>query len=236
MRTTRAAMAALALLGAVSAGAQTPTPAPMGAKVSVKGAPDVQVMVAPVKGGAQVALVFPKVVSDARIRQHIASVAKALGTPAEAIQVVTRKLVREDPSKVGQAPEMSSGSFVTTAPLIDPAAGTLAVEPLLIGLQNLTGVNIVFLTPPGFAYRGGTRSADNRVALEFAGGEGAYTFVANIQSRPLDGFRLALESAAPPARAAGRSGPAPIALILVGALAVGGAAGTFVALRRMGGR
>lgn len=239
MRRIRAAMAALPALWCVPAWAQapTPTPAPMGPKVAVRGAPDVQVMVAPGPGGTQVALVFPKPVQEDTVRDLIASVAKALGSPAESIVVDTRRLVREDATKAGgEAPQMTSGSFTVRAALIDPAAGALTVEPLLIGLQDLRAVNVTFLTPRGFAYRGGTVSTDNRVAVEFAGGEGAYTFAANILSRPLDGFRLTLEKATAPAAPPFESPRRPLAFLLVGVLALGGAAGTFVALRRIGGR
>lgn len=229
-------MAALTALSCTPAWAQapapTPTPAPMGPKVAVRGVPDVQVMVAP----GQIALVYPKPVPEDTVRGQIASVAKALGSPAESVVVDTHRLSREAPAKAGgEAPEMTSGSFKTAAALIDPASGTLAVEPLLIGLQDLHAVNITFITPAGFVYRGGTQSADARVALEFAGGEGAYTFLANIQSRPLDGFRLTLEKAAPSGPVSG-SPRAPLAALLVGVLALGGAAATFVALRRTGGR
>lgn len=237
MRHVAAILAALCVLAAPVAAqqpAQAPPPAAEANPMLAGGSmPDVQAVVGPGVDGWQVALVYPKRTDKAAVEADVAAVTRAMGKPAKGLKIETRRLEREDTREVGPAPTMTSATFETDAELVDYGAGRLAVEPFLIGLQARDRIAVVFLVPGKFSYTAARKVADNRVALDVVGGEGAYTFLANIRSRPLDGFVVpAADTPTPQAAPAGRrrSPLAGIAIAAAMAVLAGGAA--FFATRR----
>ena len=169
---------------------QTPVSPVVGSVEAAGSVPDVQVVVGPGVRGWQVALVYPKAVGKKSVSDDVASVARVTGSPAMGLKVETRRLERADPKRGGQAPIMTSATFDTKANLVDYPAGRVAVEGIVTALQHHGRIAAVFLIPGKFSWNGATRYEDTHLRVDASVGEGALVFVANIRSRPIDGFRM----------------------------------------------
>jgi hypothetical protein len=96
--------------------------------------------------------------------------------------------VRKGSQEVGPAPVMSSVSFQTTANLVDYAQGTLALEPFLRAFRDLNKVNVTYLIPGQFTYRGLRQFTDTKVEI---GARGCLYLPGTAQGPQVRGTELA---------------------------------------------
>lgn len=191
------ALAALVLASSADARRQRPDDRPADGTVAAAGqVPDVQVAVAPGKAGWSIALVYPRKTSDASMKEDAQRVGAAIGTRINSVRIEHRRLERLDTKGVGEAPVMSSATFQTDANLVDYSGGRVAAEVLITALQRFNRIAVIFFVPGKFVWKGARSYQDDKLAVDVTGGEGAYAFVANIRSRPINAFTL--ESRADP--------------------------------------
>lgn len=173
---------------------KVPTPpaaSPSSGSVQAAGqVPDVQMVVGPGTIGWQVALVYPRKVARADVDRDLEMLGQTTGYPPQKPRVETRRLERADPSKVGEAPVMTSVTFETKANLVDYPNGRVMVEAAVGALQRYDRIAVVFLIPGRFQWTGGTQFDSPGVHIDASIGEGALVFVANIRSRPIPEFRF----------------------------------------------
>jgi hypothetical protein len=158
-----------------------------GASRAQVGMPDVQIMVAPGLGTWSVAAVYPKQVSHAESEARLKRLAALTGWKLDKFEYEDKRLdrsavssndpeIRKASKSVGAAPVMSSVAFQTSANLVDYAQGTLALEPFLRAFRDVNRVNITYLIPGQFTYKGPRQFADSKVELALLAQEGAYTY------------------------------------------------------------
>ena len=169
--------------------------------------PDVQIMVAPGLGSWSVAAVYPKAVPHAETQARLKRLASVTGWKMEKLAFEDRRLDRsamesQDPKiqreakAVGAAPVMSSASFQTSANLVDPAQGTLALEPFLQAFRDVNRVNITYLIPGQFAYKGPKQFSDSRVDMSLFSQGGAYTYQVQLKDHKFETLNLPIKEVA----------------------------------------
>jgi hypothetical protein len=135
--------------------------------------PDVQIMVMAGSTGCRVATVYPQEVPHAQTEARLKRLALS-GWQVEGLTYEDRRLERSGStskspsvSKAAKdsapAPIMSSASFQLNAPVVDYAQGTLSLEPFLSAFRDVRRVNVTYLVPGQFNFRGLRQFTDNRV-------------------------------------------------------------------------
>ncbi|MBB6052055.1 hypothetical protein [Armatimonas rosea] len=163
--------------------------------------PDVQILVAPGLGNWSVAVVYPKQVGHADTEARIKRLGTITGWKLEKPEYEDKRLDRDsvsskDPNirkgsqEVGPAPVMSSVSFQTSANLVDYTQGTLALEPFLRAFRDMNKVNVTYLIPGQFTYRGPRQFNDTKVEIALSAQEGAYTYQALLKDHKFDVLNL----------------------------------------------
>lgn len=169
--------------------------------------PDVQIMVAPGLGSWSVAAVYPKAVPHAETQARLKRLVAVTGWKMEKLTFEDRRLDRsamesQDPKiqreakAVGAAPVMSSASFQTSANLVDPTQGTLALEPFLQAFRDVNRVNITYLIPGQFAYKGPKQFSDSRVDMALFSQGGAYTYQVQLKDHKFEALNLPIKEVA----------------------------------------
>lgn len=168
--------------------------------------PDVQIMVMPGPSGFNVATVYPHQIPHAESDQRLKRL-ELSGWHVEHVVYEDRRLERsasasKDPKirkaaqSVGAAPIMSSASFQIAAPIIDYTQGTLALEPFLKAFRDVQRVNVTYLVPGQFTFRGMRQYADNRVEVSLSALEGAYTYQVTLKDHRFETLNLPLREVA----------------------------------------
>ena len=163
--------------------------------------PDVQIMVAPGLGAWSVAAVYPKAVPHAQTEARLKRLEALTGWKLEKIEFEDKRLDRsamdsQDPSiqrevkSIGAAPVMSSASFQTGATLVDPAQGTLALEPFLRAFRDMNRINVTYLISDKFTYKGPRQFSDNRLDMALSAQGGAYTYQVQLKDHKFDTLNL----------------------------------------------
>ncbi|WP_309685012.1 hypothetical protein [Armatimonas sp.] len=163
--------------------------------------PDVQIMVAPGLGNWTVAVVYPRQVPHAETEARLKRLSTITSWKFEKLEFEDKRLDRNamdsrDPDvkkavkNVGPAPVMSSVSFQTSANLVDPAQGTLALEPFLRAFRDQNRVNVTYLISGPFTYRGPRQFTDNRVEISLSAQEGAFTYQTLLKDHKFEQLNL----------------------------------------------
>jgi hypothetical protein len=133
---------------------------------------------------------------------------------------------------------LSTLSYVTAAPLVSPS-GDMAVAPFVIALRDFDRVQVTYMTPSGFTYKGPHEFTDNGVRITVDPQPGALSFLATITNHQVEQLRLPPAPTPAPAKAPARRVDAGriLGIGLVILLAAGAAFVTFGLLnRRLTGR
>lgn len=164
--------------------------------------PDVQIMVMPGPSGFNVATVYPHQIPHAETNQRLKRL-ELSGWQVQGLTYEDRPLERtrrssKSPSvskaakDSAPAPIMSSASFQLNAPVVDYAQGTLALEPFLKAFRDVQRVNVTYLVPGQFTFRGMRQYADNRVEVSLFAQEGAYTYQVVLKEHNFESLNLPL--------------------------------------------
>jgi hypothetical protein len=169
--------------------------------------PDVQIMVAPGLGNWSVAAVYPKAVSRAETQTRLKRLATLTGWKLEKMEFEDKRLdrsamdskdpkIKRETKSIGSAPVMSSASFQTSANLVDPTQGTLALEPFLQAFRDVNRINITYLLPGQFAYKGPKQFSDPRVDMALFAQGGAYTYQVQLKDHTFETLNLPIKEVA----------------------------------------
>lgn len=169
--------------------------------------PDVQIMVAPGLGAWSVAAVYPKQVSRAESEARLKRLSALTGWKLERLEFEDKRLdrsatnstdpeIRKATKSIGPSPVMSSASFQTSANLVDYTQGTLALEPFLRAFRDMNRVNVTYLIPGQFAYRGPQKFSDSRVEIGLSAVEGAYTYQTLVKDHTFESLNLPIKEVA----------------------------------------
>jgi hypothetical protein len=229
-RVLRALLAALAVSLPVAAARAQTEPVPM---LSTALKPDVQVVIAPGNPGRwQVSAVFMQQLPRPQLKARAEAILAQLPGKSGALVLEDRTLGGPLP---GADRALSSISLVTATPLVDVAAGTLALTPFVRALQDLDRVNVTYLLPDTFVYRGVRRVETAQLGLDAALVQGVYAFSVNIKDHTTVSLEVPTRDsvrAATAVRAPKPQGSGLIATLLILCLAAAGAAVTFGIVRR----
>lgn len=184
--------------GALPSFAQQPAmqaaPAPrVGAPTPANGtAPDVQVVVMALPTGQWgISAVYPRRVPRSEAEARIKKLAALTGWKPTNVEWEERGMDRVSMGeKFTPVPVMSSLTFETTGNVVDLADGTISVEPFARAYRDLRQVNITYLIPFKFRFRGLRRFSDTNLDLTLSEGQGAWTYLLNIKNHQMDSLGL----------------------------------------------
>jgi hypothetical protein len=193
--------------------------------------PDVQIVVSPDPAGKWIiAAVYPSKIdrkkAEARAKEML-SLGKWKGTD---LLFENKALERtENPKGMAPPPVMSSVTLSTGGNLVNYADGTLALEPFIRAYRDLGRLNLLFLVPGTFTYRGPHSYSNKDIDLKYAAGGSALTYVVQVKNHDLGALQLpryepAVASAAPAAagvKAGGSAASKMIGVVLIALVAAG---------------
>ena len=104
-------------------------------------------------------------------------------------------MLSNDPS--GLSAVMSSSTFTTTAPMLDPKDGAVALEPMLLAYKDLQRVYITFMAPQGVSPHGPKEFRDDNIILFSRPEPGTLTYVTKIRNHNVTAFGLPRLEASP---------------------------------------
>jgi len=164
--------------------------------------PDVQIMVMVAPAGGSVATVYPQEVPHAQTEARLKRLALS-GWQVEGLTYEDRRLerngsaskspsVRKAAKELPPAPIMSSASFQLNTSVVDYAQGTLTLEPFLSAFRDVRRVNVTYLVPGQFNFRGLRQFSDNRVDISLVALEGSYTYQVVLKDHGFERLNLPL--------------------------------------------
>lgn len=187
--------------------------------------PEGQVLVAPGRPGRwQVSVVLQRDESRARLQERLKTLTTLL--PGKIGNV---ELNRRQAGPV----TFSTMSFITAAELVN-SKGDMAVAPFIVALRDLNRVQVTYMTPEKFTYKGVRQFTDNGVTITVDSQPSALSYLAEIKNHNVTGLNPPpAEVPAPKAAAGSTPGAGRIfGVLLVIILAIGAAFVTFGLLQR----
>ena len=210
----------LLLLLLYPARAQNPRP------IAPSGPPDVLVLVFAVPGGAdQIGLTYAGKVPRAQVQRDMAALKQNTGWALTAV-----KITDSPPPVAGKRPAMTSAECAAVG-VVDGAAHTLPLEPIVRALKPYHRVTLSYFAPPGFQFQGLRGFADEHVQIALMQHGATYTYNITITDPHFDRLNLplyglpsaGLQSAqGQPGAARRRPNPLLVGLTLAAALGAGG--------------
>lgn len=172
-------------------GAETGTPAPA-QSISTATVPDVQIVISPDPSGQWIiAAVYPsktdRAKAEARAKEML-----ALGKwKGSGLLFENKALERSgNPKGMVSLPVMSSVTLSTLGNVVGYADGTINLEPFIRAYRDLGHINLLFLVPGTFNYRGPHRYRDQDIEMAYAPGGSALTYVVQIKNHALGSLHL----------------------------------------------
>jgi hypothetical protein len=154
--------------------------------------PDVQIVVSPDPSGQWiVAAVYPST-TDRKKAESRAKEMLSLGKwKGNGLIFENKALERtENPKGMAPPPVMSSVTVSTAGNIVNYADGTINLEPFIRAYRDLGRINLLFLVPGTFNYRGPRSYRDEDINLVYAAGGSALTYVVQVKNPSLKELRL----------------------------------------------
>ena len=187
--------------------AQGGTP-PAAVSIPTAIAPDVQIVVSPdPSGNWVVAAVYPNKTDQKKAEARVKEMLSLGQWKGSGLSFENKALDRVEESKgAAPMPIMSSAAVTTPGNIVHYADGTIPLEPFIRAYRDLNRINILFLVPGTFKYRGPHSYHDNDIEMTYAPGGGAFTYVILVKNHGLTTlhlpqFEVAAVSAAPTVKA-----------------------------------
>jgi hypothetical protein len=121
-----------------------------------------------------VAITYPKVISRTAAETSIATLLRETGWAARNIDISDGSVETS-----GENP-MTAIQFVTTA-TVQPANGYLPIEPIIRAFRTEKRVDIQYMPPPGFLFRGIKDFSNQYVQIKLISGNNAYRYSVQIK-------------------------------------------------------
>jgi hypothetical protein len=121
-----------------------------------------------------VAITYPKVIPRPAAEMSIATLLRETGWAARNIDISDGSVETS-----GDNP-MTAIQFVTTA-TVQPANGYLPIEPIIRAFRNQKLVEIQYMPPPGFLFRGLKDFTNRYVQIKLISGNNAYRYSVQIK-------------------------------------------------------
>jgi hypothetical protein len=184
--------------------------------------PEAQIVVAPdMQGAWLVSMVYPKQVPRVTAEGRAKRLAGLARWKIGELTFEDRALEATQPvsgTKPGE--KMSSVTFRTTAMLVDFRNGTLTMEPFASALRDLSRVNITYLVPGNFVYRGPRRYSDNNIRIVCGGEQSTYNCYMEIKNHQATRFPLPQFEPAVPEKTRRATVPATSNALKIGMVAL----------------
>ncbi len=189
-------------------------------------ASDILVLMAPMGGQSQIALIYPKVVPHTRAQGDLDRLARAAGWAPTAVEV--RDLsVRSDPG--GKSRSVTRQTDVTAILLngLPVSDGAFVLQPFVDALGSLNRVEVLFVVPPDPGFRGLRSFDDPSLSVRLLREGGPYRYLIEIKQhgKPLPRLPLLQAPAAAsqpgPASASPRAATGSFALVVAIAAGAG---------------
>jgi hypothetical protein len=167
--------------------------------------PDAQIVIAPELSsptmliGWNISMVYPKLVPRVTVQGRANRLAALAKWKISKLEFEDRGLERSGQIKKS-TDAMSSVTFRTDAPLVDYQTGLLAIEPFAIAMRDLGRVNVMYMVPGAFEYKGVKRYNDDNISLDFAGDKGVYSYMLQIKNHQASAYNLPIREAVAPAK------------------------------------
>ncbi|MGC4047648.1 MAG: hypothetical protein QM758_27965 [Armatimonas sp.] len=187
--------------------------------------PDGQVLVAPgLPGRWQVSLVLQHDESRAKLQERLKTLTTLLPGKYGSVELNRRQ--------IGPV-TFSTVSFITAAELVN-SKGDMAVAPFVVALRDLDRVQVTYMTPEKFTYKGVRQFTDNGVTITVDSQPSALSYLAEIKNHNVTGLNPPItETTAPKTASRSTMGTGRIlGVLLVILLAIGAAFVTFGLLQR----
>lgn len=187
--------------------------------------PEGQVLVAPGRPGRwQVSVVLQRDEPRVKLQERLKTLTTLLPGKVGSVELNRRQ--------AGPV-TFSTLSFITAAELVN-SKGDMAVAPFVVALRDLNRVQITYMTPEKFTYKGVRQFTDNGVTITVDSQPSALSYLAEIKNHNVTGLNPPpAETPAP--KTAARSTPGAgriLGILLVILLAIGAAFVTFGLLQR----
>lgn len=193
------------------AGDETPPSPATSTAVSIPTAiaPDVQIVVSPDPTGQWVvAAVYPNKTDQKKAEARAREMLTLAQWKGSGLLFENKGLDRVEESKdAAPLPMMSSVTVTTPGNIVHYANGTIPLEPFIRAYHDLNRLNILFLVPGTFKYRGPHSYRDDDIEMTYASGGSAFTYVVLVKNHGLKTlhlpqFEAAVASATPVVRVA----------------------------------
>jgi hypothetical protein len=172
---------------------KTTAPSPPPAEsISTATVPDVQIVISPDPSGQWVvAAVYPNK-TDRKKAEDRAKEMLTLGKwKGSGLLFENKALERTDnPKGMAALPVMSSVTFSTPGNIVNYADGTVSLEPFIRAYRDLDKINLLFLIPGTFKYRGPKSYQDNDIEMLYVSGGSALTYVVQVKNHSLGALQL----------------------------------------------
>lgn len=219
-------------------GAETGSPA-AAQSISTVTVPDVQIVVSPDPSGQWViAAVYPSKTDRPKAESRAKDMLSFGKWKGNGLLFENKALERtENPKGMAPPPMMSSVTLSTSGNVVNYADGTIALEPFIRAYRDLGRINLLFLVPGTFKYRGPHSYKDSDIEMTFAPGGSALTYVVQVKNHNLSTLRLprfepAVATATPSVAGHKTSGNKASRMIGVIALALAAAGLAFFGVQR----
>jgi hypothetical protein len=130
-----------------------------------------------------VAITYPKVVPKVTAETHLANLLKYTGWAAANLKISHGSI-----AKTGENP-MTSAEFSTPA-AIQPQTGYLPIEPIILAFRDLNLVEVQYLTPATFVFRGLGDFENKHVRIKLNRGSNTYRYSISLKTHDFERLDL----------------------------------------------
>ena len=193
------------------------------AKPAGNSAPDVLVLVLGIMGSHDhVSFNYSSKMPTEQVQADLTKVASETRWPIAAVKIAT--------ASVGTPGAQPTTQLVFRVPgAADRAAGTLPLSPFVNALKRYKAIEIDYVLPPGFVFKGRKDYEDRYVKVVMRQEENSYNYRVQVKDSSFDTIRIPLKPDEPKKEVPRASMPMGARLMLIVGLAVVGAAGAYLA-------
>jgi len=130
-----------------------------------------------------VSITYPKVVTKLTAETHLASLLKNTGWTAADLKITSGSLMQS-----GENP-MTSVDFSTPV-TIQPQTGYLPIEPIIIAFRDLNAVEIQYIVPATFVFRGVGDFENKHVRIKLNRGSNTYRYSISLKTHDFERLDL----------------------------------------------
>ncbi len=134
----------------------------------------------------QVAVNYANFISRRQTEKDIREIKRISGWPLRNINIVTHK-------DAASGVKLINSSRFEVPPIANKTEGTLSLEPFISALKRFKSIQVIYLVPGEFRFRGLKDFENDYVKIKLKQREGAYTYQVQVKDPRFDNLNLPLK-------------------------------------------